>query len=164
MALLSTNWNILGTSQQHLKGFENYSAPDFKRESLDLFYTFYTVEKDDDNLIRLLSAIEYHTLVIELLAKTANERGLSIIALVNRFTKKGINVVEQVEIESEHGVERGINIENIEEYLGIIFDTSSLKEEQCKILLNIALMQEDSIPMDLFEEVYLNNVNSTINL
>lgn len=159
MAHLNTNWNILGTSQQQLKGFENYSAPDFKKESLDLFYTFYTVEKDDDNLIRLLSAIEYHTLAIELLAKTAQERGLSIIALVNRFTKKGINVVEKIEIVVEHGVEREITIENIEAYLGIIFDTSSLKEEQCKILLNIALLQEDSIPMELFEEVYLNKTN-----
>lgn len=157
IAFLSTNWNILGTSQRHLTSFENYIAPDFKKESLDLFYTFYTVEKDDDNLIRLLSAIEYHTLAIELLAKTADERNLSIIALVNRFTKKGINVVEQIEIDAGHGFERGINIENIEEYLNIIFDTSSLKEEQCKILLNIALMQEDSIPMELFEEVYLNN-------
>lgn len=160
LALLSKNWNILGTSQQQLKGFENYSTPDFKKESLGLFYTFYTVEKDDDNVIRLLSAIEYHTLAIELLAKTADERGLSIIALFNRFTKKGINVVEQIEIESEHGIERKkITIENIEEYLNIIFDTSSLKEEQCKILLNIALMQEDSIPMVLFEEVYLNNTS-----
>lgn len=156
--LLSKNWNILGTSQQQLQGFENYITPDFQKEALDLFYTFYTIEKDDDNLIRLLSAIEYHTLAIELLAKTAQERNLRIIALVNRFTKKGINVVAQVEIEAEHGIERKkTTIENIEDYLGIIFDTSSLKEEQCKILLNIALLQEDSIPMDLFQEVYLNN-------
>jgi tetratricopeptide (TPR) repeat protein len=157
IALLSKNWNILGTSQQQLQGFENYIAPDFKKESLDLFYNFYTVEKDDDNLIRLLSAIEYHTLAIELLAKTAQEREFTIIALVNRFIKKGINVVEQVEIVADHRFEKKINIENIEQYLNIIFDTSSLKEEQCKILMNIALMQEDSIPIDLFQEVYLNN-------
>jgi tetratricopeptide (TPR) repeat protein len=76
------------------------------------------------------------------------------------FTKKGINVVEKIEIVVEHGVEREITIENIEAYLDIIFDTSSLKEEQCKILLNIALLQEDSIPMGLFEEVYLINNSS----
>jgi hypothetical protein len=158
--LLSKNWSILATSQEQLIGFENYATPDFKKESLELFYTFYTIEKDDDNLIRLLSAIEYHTLAIELLAITAQQRGLSIIALVNRFAKKGINIVEQVEIIIDHGVERKSNIENIEQYLEIIFDTSSIKDEQCKILLNIALMQGDSIPLDLFEEVYLNELYS----
>jgi hypothetical protein len=158
--LLSKNWNILATSQEQLKSFENYAAPDIKKESLELFYTFYTIEKDDDNLIRLLSAIEYHTLTIELLAITAHQRGLSIIALVNRFAKKGINIVEQVEIIIDHGVERKSNIENIEQYLEIIFDTSSIKDELCKILLNIALMQGDSIPLDLFEEVYLNELYS----
>lgn len=158
--LLSKNWSILATSQEQLIGFENYAAPDFKKESLELFYTFYTIEKDDDNLIRLLSAIEYHTLAIELLAITAQQRGFSIIALVNRFIKKGINIVEQVEIIVDHGRERKSNIENIEQYLEIIFDTSSIKDEQCKILLNIALMQGDSIPLDLFEEVYLNELYS----
>ncbi|MCF2221008.1 tetratricopeptide repeat protein [Chryseobacterium sp. PS-8] len=74
------------------------------------------------------------------------------------LSEKGVNVVERAEVLVDHGIERDIiSIESVEEYLNIIFDTSYLKEEQRKILLNIALMQEDSIPMDLFEEVYLNN-------
>lgn len=157
IAFLGTSWNILGTSQQQLTGFENYIAPDFKEESLDLFYTFYTIEKDDDNLIRLLSAIEYHTLTIELLAKTAQQRKLSIFQLVNRFIEKGINVVEKARVIVDHNLERNTNIENIEQYLNIVFDTSELNDEEYKILLNIALLQADSIEIDLFKEVFLND-------
>ncbi|MCF2221010.1 ATP-binding protein [Chryseobacterium sp. PS-8] len=87
---LSENWNILGTSQQNLIGFENFIAPNFKKEALELFYTFYTIERYDERLVYLLSAIDYHTLTIELLAKTAQERQLSIIKLINRFNEKGL--------------------------------------------------------------------------
>lgn len=161
---LNESWNIIATSQEVLDGFCTFSAPDFQELCIELFYKFYTLEQDNDNLIRLLIAVEYHTLVIELLAKTAQERKLSIIALVNRFTEKGINVVEKAKVITKHNKERGlVSIENIEEYLNIIFDLPDVNEEkkeneeECKILLNIALLQNDSIPMVLFQEVYLNN-------
>lgn len=155
---LASNWKILTTSQEKLDGFHNYSTPYFDEESIHLFYKYYTLEKDDDNLIRLLSAIEYHTLTIELLAKTAEQRQLNIIQLVNRFIENGVNVVEKTKVIADHGKERKkTEIENIERYLELVFDTSLLTEEECKILLNIALLQSDYILTDLFQEVYLNN-------
>lgn len=154
---LTSNWKILTTSQEKLDGFQNFTAPFFDDKSIALFYKYYTLEKDDDNLIRLLSAIEYHTLTIELLAKTAQQRQLNIIQLVNRFIENGINVVDKVKVTVDHSKERKIKIENIEEYLNIIFDTSLLCDEECKILLNIALLYKDSIEIDLFREVFLSN-------
>lgn len=154
---LSDDWKILTTSQQALDGFYDFTAPYLKKESIHLFYKYYTKEKDDENLIPLLSAVEYHTLTVELLAKTAQKGQLDILELVNRFVEKGINVVEKVKVISDHSKEREVKIENIEAYLDIVFDTSSLDDEQCKILLNIALLQTDSIATELFKEVYLNN-------
>lgn len=154
---LSVDWKILTTSQEILNGYCNYTIPSFEEESLSLFYKYYTLEIDHDNLTRLLSAIEYHTLTIELLAKTAEQRQLTIIELVNRFIENGINVVQKAKIIADHNLERNTNIENIEEYLNIVFDTSVLSEQECKILLNIAILQSDSIDIILFKEVYLNN-------
>lgn len=154
---LSDDWKVLVTSQKSLEGFCNYIIPSFEEKSLNLFYKYYTLEIDDDNLIRLLSAIEYHTLTIELLAKTAQQRKLTIIELVNRFIENGINVVEKAKITADHNLERNTKIENIEEYLNIVFNTSVLSEEECKILLNIAILQSELIDIILFKEVYLNN-------
>ncbi|MGC4129244.1 MAG: tetratricopeptide repeat protein [Bergeyella sp.] len=152
---LSKNWKIIGTSQQILNGFLHFPIPDFSENAIELFYKFYEIEKDDDNLVRVLSVIEYHTLAIELLAKTAQQRGLRIIELVNRFIENGVDVVEKAKIITGHSKERKLKIENIEEYIHIIFDTSSLDETECKILLNLALLQEEPIPILFFEEILL---------
>lgn len=160
---LFSDWKILTTSQESLEDFCNYAIPSFEEEALKLFYKYYTLELDDYNLIRLLSSVEYHTLTIELLAKTAQQRQITIIELVNRFIEKGINVVEKISIIADHNierenrVERKTKIENIEEYLNIVFDTSVLSEEECKILFNIAILQTEPIEINLFKEVYLND-------
>ncbi len=153
---LPTNWKILTTSKEQLEGFYNYIIPSFKEKATNLFYKYYFLEKDDDNLIRLLSAIEYHTLTIELLAKTAQQRQITIIDLIKRFTENGINVVEKARITSKHSKERRQTIENIEGYLNIIFDTSELSKDELKILLNIAIMQDEAISTELFADVYLS--------
>lgn len=153
---LSSKWKILTTSQEFFDDFYNYTIPHFNEESVQLFYKYYTIERDDDNLIRLLSAIQYHTLTVELLAKTAQQRGLKIIQLVNRFIENGINVVEKAKVIADHNKERKIIIENIEKYLDIVFDTSMLSKEEFGILLNIAIMQNDAISIELFVDVYLS--------
>lgn len=153
---LSSKWKILTTSKEFLDNFYNYAIPYFNEESVQLFYKYYTIERDDDNLIRLLSAIQYHTLTVELLAKTAQQRGLKIIQLVNRFIENGINVVEKAKVIADHNKERKIIIENIEKYLDIIFDTSKLSEEEFNVLLNIAIMQDDAVSIELFVDVYLS--------
>lgn len=153
---LGVHWKIIATSQEIIEGFTTFSIPSFYDESKELFYKYYQLEKDDDNLIRLLSAIEYHTLTIELLAKTAKQRQLSIIGLVNRFVEKGINVVEKANVITKHNKERNLTVENIENYLNVIFDTSSLSSEECKVLANIALLQGNTVNCDFFEEIYLS--------
>lgn len=153
---LSTNWKILTTSKETLDGYYNYAIPYFNEKSIHLFYKFYKKERDDDNLIRLLSAIEYHTLAIELLAKTAQSLDIGIVKLVNKFIEKGVNVTEKAKVITDHNKERIIKIDNVEKYLNIIFDTSLLDEEEKRILYNISLMQSDGIDHHFFEEIYLD--------
>ena len=155
---LTENWNVIAISHEVLDGFYHFYTPNFEEASVKLFYKFYKREEDNEMLLPLLSSIEYHTLTIELLAKTAQQMKLSIMSLVNRFKENGVNIAEKAKVITKHNKERGLlSIENIEEYLNIIFDTSELNDEECKIALNIALLQEDSIPLDLFQEIYLNN-------
>lgn len=153
---LPSNWAILTTSQEKLDGFYNYISPYFEEKATTLFYQYYTLEKNDDILMRLLAAIEYHTLTVELLAKTAEQRQIPIINLVKRFTESGVNVVEKARITSEHSNERRQTIENIESYLNIIFDTSDLSTDEFKIILNLALMQDEAISTELFVDVYMS--------
>lgn len=152
---LSPNWKLLTTSQEKLDDFYCYQIPFFNKEATSLFYKFYTLEKDDNNLNKILSTIQYHTLTIELLAKTAQQRGIGIINIVNRFIESGLNIVDKTKLITRHSKERKLKVENIEEYLGVIFDTSNLSENELKILLNIALLQSEIVNKNLFSEVFL---------
>lgn len=152
---LSPNWKLLTTSQEKLDDFYSYQIPVFDKEATSLFYKFYTLEKDDDILNKILSTINYHTLTIELLAKTAQQRGFRIINIENRFVERGLNIVDKTKLITKHSKEKKLKVENIEEYLDVIFDTSNLSENELKILLNIALLQAETLPRKLFSEIFL---------
>lgn len=153
---LSLNWNLLTTSLEKLDEFYSYQIPAFNKDASLLFYKFYSLEKDDVNLNRLLSTIDYHTLTIELVAKTAQQRKISIVSIVNRFIKRGLNIVDKTKLITKHSKEKKLIVENIENYLEVIFDTSNLSINELKILLNIALLQSEIVSKDLFSEIYLN--------
>ncbi len=152
---LSRNWKLLSTSQEKLDEFYCYQVHVFEKEAISFFYKFYFLEKDDENLKKILSTIHYHTLTIELLAKTAQQRGIGIINIVNRFIERGINIVDKTTLITKHSKERKLECENIEEYLDVIFDTSNLNKNELKILFNIALTQSEMVAKDLFLEVFL---------
>jgi tetratricopeptide (TPR) repeat protein/GTPase SAR1 family protein len=65
------HWNILVTSRNTFNGFKTIGVDKLSKEqAIKLFQTHYTKTADQKDIEELIREIDYHTLTIELLAKT----------------------------------------------------------------------------------------------
>lgn len=73
--LPGSNWKILLTSRHKIEVFENLDLAHLNsQDARQLFELDYPAPKEDSSLDALLQFIEYHTLTIELIAKTLKRR------------------------------------------------------------------------------------------
>ena len=82
------HWHILVTSREHIEGFKSKELGFLKPDkALLLFQKHCTRITDIKAIETLLRTIDYHTLTIEILAKTAQLRRLDIATLQNAIDK-----------------------------------------------------------------------------
>ncbi|MXV16909.1 ATP-binding protein [Hufsiella ginkgonis] len=103
------HWHILVTSRGNLSGFDPVILDNLKQEAaVRLFKTWYPNESDTNEIYALLEEIDYHTLTIELLAKTLTSSlgFLSIRDLIERLKSKNLNdELLQDSISTAHGTQ-----------------------------------------------------------
>ena len=117
------HWHVLATSRHLLEDFD-VKELDFldENQSIALFKLHYKQEKISDTEIgKIVKELEYHTLTIEILAKTAQNDGLDVQKTINTI---GENYY--VDVTTRH---RG-KIEKITSYLASIFDLSRLGDDE----------------------------------
>lgn len=86
-------WKIVLTSRQKITHIKTHLLGVLDAENARLlFYNYYEGEQDDTNLDRILAFIGYHTLTIELLAKQANDRCVSIVRLIEMLEERSLNI------------------------------------------------------------------------
>lgn len=96
-------WKIIITSREKMNIFKKIEVRNLlKKEALSLFYLFYRLEKDDKSLSELFEIIGYHTLTIELLAKTANHMNTSIGVFLRKIKEEGINALGLAGVKSKY--------------------------------------------------------------
>lgn len=82
------HWHILVTSREHIEGFESKELGFLKPDkALLLFQKHCTRITNITAIEKLLKTIDYHTLTIEILAKTAQLQRLDITTLQNAIDK-----------------------------------------------------------------------------
>jgi hypothetical protein len=59
-----------------------------------LFYEFYKGKRDDEAVDKIVELCGYHTLTVELLAKTAHHAAMTIRSLYETLKSKGFNLNE----------------------------------------------------------------------
>lgn len=73
------NWKFLITSRKRISKGSIFKIDRITlQDAKTLFYHFYNLEINDDKVEQIIKIIEYHTLTIELLAKTGQKRKLSL--------------------------------------------------------------------------------------
>lgn len=142
------DWHILLTSREEINGFTPYYL-DFLDEpdAMLLFKHYYKGNiLTEQDITHLLKEVEYHTLTIEILAKTADNQQLPYEKLMNAL-KNDIRVdVETARSDSE-------KINKITTYLSSIFALIGLNERETWLLKNIVCLPADYHSYQLLFEV-----------
>ena len=125
------DWHVLITSRQELD-FAQIIPLNFLSEekAIELFYAHYDRDKEEAIVKEIVQTIDYHTLTIELLAKTAQKRRIQPLSkLADMLREKGLVLGRRLDFSIAHsGTEK---VELLFPYLKAIFqiDESSTEEE-----------------------------------
>jgi tetratricopeptide (TPR) repeat protein len=102
----NNNYKILMTSREKIEDIESYylNVLNFE-DAKKLFKSFYKKKVEDESLIEnIVKYLDYHTLFIELTAKTLSlkKRTLSLEKIVENFSEKKFTTVKRNDIKSYH--------------------------------------------------------------
>jgi len=140
------NWHLLVTSRVKIPFFEPKELGFLNEpESVELFKKHYTREKLEDNFLKeLVKSIEYHTLTIEILAKTAQD-----LSMFPEELNTAILENMETDVVVRHSDKK---IGKILSYLTLTFDLSKLPNDEIAVLKYISLLPSEFISYDMLEE------------
>ncbi len=137
-----TNWHILLTSRERLYGAKyrirlGFLKPDAART---LFYEHYLGKRDDVLVDDILKKVDYHTLSVELFAKTIQSREKSLAWLQQRLEARGLAIgISAKDVELQYRA-TAQTLEKIFPYLSAMFDASALSQEQLQLLQQLCCL------------------------
>ncbi|NOQ26975.1 MAG: tetratricopeptide repeat protein [Bacteroidales bacterium] len=146
-------WHILTTSRHKIEDFD-VKELDFLNEeqALELFKLYYKRKNISDNDIRkIVRELEFHTLTIEILAKTAQNDGLDVQKTVNTLVQD-----YSVEVNTRHADGKIIKITS---YLSSIFDMSKLGEDEMWLLKQFYFLPPQFHSYDIIAEILLPTID-----
>lgn len=144
---LRPHWKVLVTSREKLIGFKEYQLGFLSpKDAKELFYTHYLREKDDKLTKDILEQLGYHTLLIELTAKSSQSLRHSLVHVADLLKKKGLNTTEETKIKFPHSYNK--KVVNIFEYLVKIFTFSELSEHEKWVMKQFSVLPKISIPYE----------------
>jgi len=145
------NWHLLITSREDITDF--YIKPlGFlsEQQAIELFKKYYTHKKlTDQDIKELVVTVDYHTLTIEILAKTAQVQRYDAAVL-----KEAIEKDLKANVKISHK-EDG-KIEKIGSYLRSVFSLSKLSETEIWLLKQFACLPPEFHTYDLLQELLIN--------
>ncbi len=140
-------WHLLLTSRHSIGSISELELDKLEPEAaLDLFKSHCPDFKDDAAVLDLLKQVEYHTLTVEILAKTANRRSSSRDQLLNALKEDWKVMVS---------VNRGKNkVKRVMSYLTSIFKVQGkLSEEETWLLTQFTCFPSDYLSVDTIAEL-----------
>ncbi|MEM8523084.1 MAG: tetratricopeptide repeat protein [Bacteroidota bacterium] len=148
------NWHILLTSRDRLYEHPKYLIElDFlsPEKALELFYEHYTREQDDDLVDAILREIDYHTLTVELFAKTIQKREKSLTWLKNRLEERGLAIgVIAKDVKKQHR-SADSKLERIFPYISAVFDLSQLDTTELQVLQQLTCLPPQAYSSEDFQ-------------
>lgn len=145
------HWHLLVTSREKIEGF--YLLPlDFlsEGEAIALFKKYYTGKRlGDDDIKKLVVAVDYHTLTIEILAKTATAQRYELDVLLQAIKK---NVKSSAKVRRDKQLS---SIEKVGSYLQSVFNISNLEEMELWLMKQFACLPGEFNTYDLLYDLLL---------
>ena len=140
------NWRILTTAYEQVgEKFDVYPLQLLPAdEARMLFYRYYEqAELDDTSIDALVGAVGYHTLTIEIMAKTADTLGLTPKRLLQKFKENELALSkESLDIDIDHSLDA---VDGLLPYYKVIFDFSGLNAFEQNLLLQLCILPAVSL-------------------
>jgi len=147
-ALRNFTWKTLVTSRTEPMDFKVITLDELEPDdALKLFYKHYKSSKNDDLVNNILKKIEYHTLLIELFAKAANENpALKLEGLLDMIEKTDWkNPALEAEITTPHFLSPDKKQKMIKAYAYIseLYKTSGLGDDEKRIMRYFSVLPSE---------------------
>jgi tetratricopeptide (TPR) repeat protein len=137
-------WHILATSREKMEHFFVKDLDFLTEDHAVLLFRQHCQRIADEAQIKsLLKTIDYHTLTIEILAKTAQRYDTPLSTL-----QQAIERDLKAEVYIPH---KGDKIEKVTSYLLSIFDLAPLSAEEQRLLQHFVALPAEFIPYDLLK-------------
>ncbi len=148
LAALPSTVKVLVNSRSFIEGYEVRNLDYLSAgECRTLFYEFYKGKRDDETVDNIVTLSGYHTLTVELLAKTAFHAGMSIQELNGTLKRKGFNLNEVAGETVATVWHNEKEKKRFFDHLVKVFDISGVTEEELSVLVNMAVLPAIYIPM-----------------
>ncbi|MCB0634152.1 MAG: ATP-binding protein, partial [Lewinella sp.] len=147
------HWQVLITSRQELS-FATLLPLDFLSPSkaLELFFSHYDRDRNEQLAQKIIRTVDYHTLTIEILAKTAQRRRLKLQVLINLLEERGIAIGRKVDFSVGHSREE--KIAQLFPYLKAVFGIdASMSEKEIWLLKQYVALPSLFIRLDFLAEL-----------
>ena len=156
LAALPEQVKVLVNSRSFIEGYEvqclDYLSPAECRALFNEFYKGKPNNENDETVDRIVELCGYHTLTVELLAKTAHHAAMKIQSLYETLKKKGFNLNE-VAGETVHTIwHNEKEKKRFFDHLVKVFDISGVTKKELSILVNMSVLPAVYIPMEWVRE------------
>lgn len=143
-------WHVLVTSREEIPQFRRFPL-DFlsPAEARALFLRHYRRRVKEQALEDILRRLDYHTLAVELAAKTAHKQRIRLPELRDILQAQGLKVQRPAGVTAAHS--RYNPIEELFPYFLAIFSLSDIPEEEAALLRHLCLLPPAFITYDDLE-------------
>ncbi|MGE5342081.1 MAG: toll/interleukin-1 receptor domain-containing protein [Candidatus Omnitrophota bacterium] len=153
---------VLANSRSKIEGYEcrdlDFLSP---ADCKTLFYEFYKGKRDDERVEKVLALCGYHTLTVELLAKTAFHAAMTIGDLVQTLDSKGFNLKRGETVSTFWHDEK--EKKTFFDHLQKVFAISGVTEKELSVLANLSVLPSVYIPIPWIAEWLKLTDNNDIN-
>ncbi|MCP4135633.1 MAG: ATP-binding protein [bacterium] len=139
---------VAATSRDKLAGFKKYNLGFLSAGACkELFYEYYDIEKNDPVVDTIIGFAGFHTLTVELLAKTARNAALGIKELFDKLSDAGFNLNEVIKDKVDTFWHDEKAKKKFFEHMVKVFELSGVTEKEKYVLMNLSILPAVDIEM-----------------
>ncbi len=161
---LSENWNVLVTSRQKIEGFDSYELGVLpQKDAIELFKLHYKEAQNTTEfnaiIVKILEAVDYHTLAIEIIARIAHQQGWSLGYTIEKLATNGLDFQERTNIKLNYSDKKPVR--DVFSFILAAFKVTNITDKAKWILKQFAVLP--SLPIH-FENNDGENIQSFLNI
>lgn len=138
------HWHILASSRERIERFTTKDLDFLSADDALLLFKLHCTRITDEAAIHsVLKTVDYHTLTIEILAKTA-QRHDTLLATLQQAIEKDLKAGVYIP-------HNGDKVERITSYLLSIFEINALSDEEKRLLQHFTALPSEHVPYELLK-------------